>query len=107
LYDEFGFRGEDAPDCRLIDGSVRDFNVMTRRDRLTHTITHATLDEAVPQTLTLRAPVLAFAYVFQGEVSGARAGDTIAFDRADKIALEGAGSLCIVSIFEREHDERG
>jgi len=31
-FEPYSFRGEDRIDCALLDGAVRDFNVMTRRD---------------------------------------------------------------------------
>jgi len=35
-YQPWQFSGDVATDCRLLDGPVRDFNVMSARDRVTH-----------------------------------------------------------------------
>jgi environmental stress-induced protein Ves len=39
LYRPLRFRGESKVEGRLIDGPVRDLNIMTRRERQNHTIT--------------------------------------------------------------------
>lgn len=41
------FRGESAPDCRLLDGATRDFNLMVRRDTATANVAALPANPAV------------------------------------------------------------
>jgi environmental stress-induced protein Ves len=49
------FRGEWPVECRLLDGAVEDFNVMTRRSRCRHALTRMDIDGV--QKITRLAPL--------------------------------------------------
>ncbi|MDF3123874.1 HutD family protein [Rheinheimera sp. 1928-s] len=48
----FAFTGETAIDCTLIDGPVRDFNLMTRRSDVTASVQVLSVTEPLPLRLT-------------------------------------------------------
>jgi environmental stress-induced protein Ves len=75
----FGFKGEWATDCRLIDGAVRDFNVMVRRGWGSAALNG--FDLVKDQRLTLAVAPLAILHLVSGsaECAGVKleAGDTL------------------------------
>ncbi len=96
----FAFRGEARVTCS-VQGSARDFNVMTRRDELSHDV------EIVsnPQRFILDDDELAFVFILRGEVTvgelHCKTADTVYVeDGEDRINVTPApGSLaCMVRI---------
>ncbi|MFJ9952925.1 HutD family protein [Kitasatospora sp. NPDC091207] len=79
----FAFAGEADTGCRLLDGPVVDFNVMTRRGRTTAELTLAAAPGAVgaPADGTVLLVCLA---------GGTVLGDTV-LDRYDAVLLDGPG----------------
>lgn len=101
LYEPLEFRGESQTACRLIDGPVRDFNVMTRRDRFAHDVEVVRLDEERP---SIAGNELRFAYVLHGEADGASAGDTLVIDATSPNSLHAARAgtmLCIAHVYPK------
>ena len=108
----FPFAGELHVDCRLIDGPVRDFNVMTRRADCAHTVE---VREAGARALDLTDATIRFVYVLEGEPTveaspdGAaneplRAGDTLCLDGGAPPQLrarEGSALVALVRIVPR------
>jgi environmental stress-induced protein Ves len=83
--------------CRLLDGPVRDLNVMTRRRVFAHSL--AVL-EAVPGS-SIHTGRLCFIHILRGGLAGAHRGDTIRIDDAKTYAIEEADAgtlLCAVRI---------
>jgi environmental stress-induced protein Ves len=98
-FARFSFAGEAKTWCRLLGGPARDLNVMTRRDRWKHAVAICRLRE---RRLRLAVGPLCFAYVLDGVVLGAAAGDTIRIDGPDVLELEqtaGDATACVVSLF--------
>jgi len=71
----FAFRGDWRTTCRLLDGPVKVFNVMTQRDRYTATLELVPgLDDARPaggETLVAAALPSLDAWILDGPVAGA------------------------------------
>lgn len=101
----FPFAGELKVGCRLIDGPVRDFNVMTRRADCTHAVEVRRVDE---RPLDLAGPEARFVYVFEGQLiveaprSGAgehlNAGDTLRLDGSATMRLRARDGLVRVAL---------
>jgi uncharacterized protein len=98
-YEAFSFSGDAKTTCRLLGGPARDFNVVTRRDRWTHTVG---ISRLMGPRLRLAVARVCFIYVLTGMVLGASAGDTIRIEGPDAIDLEHPNEdayACVVSLF--------
>jgi environmental stress-induced protein Ves len=71
-YGAYSFRGEERVTCRLIDGPVRDFNIMTRREAYRHEVVVTECLEGL-----LGDAEMGFALLLQGSLAGANTGDTL------------------------------
>jgi environmental stress-induced protein Ves len=96
-FQPYAFRGERRVSGRLIDGAVRDFNVMTRRDAYCHTvvITNAAGIARDDAEIT-------FALVLDGSIASARTGDTLMVTGAPTTLEDAKRSnaiLCVVQLF--------
>ncbi|TAM56575.1 HutD family protein [bacterium] len=93
-FHPFPFAGELKVDCRLIDGPVRDFNVMTRRAECTHAVEARRIGE---RALNLAGPEARFVYVFEGElvveVPPSGAGEHLHV--GDTLCLDGSAPVCL------------
>jgi environmental stress-induced protein Ves len=101
LYEPYAFRGELRAWCRLLEGAARDFNVMTKRERVVHRL--ETL--ALPESCRLDAGARRFVYVLRGAVrvlAGiAPCGDTIRVESESvELVPESAETLVAVVTFE-------
>ena len=97
LYVPFRFRGEARTECRLIDGPVRDFNVMTQREHWGHEVT---VHELASEAAHVEVGPIAFVHVLRGRWA-VDAGDTMRVNQTERLALEpvkGAATLCVVSL---------
>lgn len=98
-YVPLEFAGEAKTWCRLVDGPVRDFNVMTDRSRWKHAVQ---ICRVRASRLHLAIGPLCFIYVLEGTVLGAPAGDTLRIEGPDALDLEqtqGEGLAAVVSLF--------
>jgi environmental stress-induced protein Ves len=97
LFVPLGFPGEAGTSCRLADGPARDFNVMTQRDRWSHTVNTETPTDGV---LDVGDVPLAFAYVLQGRLLEAMPGDTLRIDGGGRVAVaaEPRALACVVRL---------
>jgi len=98
-YAPFTFSGNAKTTCRLLDGPARDFNVVTRRDRWSHTVA---ISRVMGPRLQLAVARLCFVYVLRGTILGASAGDTICIEGPDSIEIEHPNEdayACVVSLF--------
>lgn len=90
----FPFPGELSVECQLIDGPVRDFNVMTRRGDCTHAVVELSIDR---RPLELSGAAARFVFVFEGNLvvesapPNAReylsAGDTLRLEDGETLRL--------------------
>lgn len=98
-FHPFAFRGEWRTTCKLIDGPVRDFNVMTRRDAFAHAveIKHVPAGAHVE----LGGADITFATVFKGGLVGASVTDTVRIGGGESVtaAAEAETILGVVRIF--------
>lgn len=98
-YEPFSFSGDAKTTCRLLDGPARDFNVVTRRDRWSHTVA---ISRVMGPRLRLAVGQLCFVYVLRGTILGASAADTIRIEGPDSIEIDHPNEdayACIVSLF--------
>lgn len=93
-FEPFAFRGERRTWCRLLDGPVRDFNVMTARTAFAHSVTIH--DVAEHSKIAVDRP--RFAYVLRGGIAGAQAGDTLDVDPGDAISTHDALAGTILAV---------
>lgn len=95
-----GFSGDQTTRCRLLAGPTRDFNVMTRRAAVAHTLTRDVVVEA--RVVARDEP--SFVYVVAGAfaVAGERLtpGDSLRAEAVpgDSLKLRGAGELLLVRL---------
>lgn len=97
----FSFRGELGVAGRLLDGPVRDFNVMTRRDRYRHRLEFVRIVrgerhaiKSVRYVLVLRGRILVAGQTLEPY-------DAIALDARSSVEVAGEGEgalLCLVSV---------
>jgi len=100
LGEPLAFPGEAAVRARLLGGPTRDFNVMTRRDHYTHTLTVRRPGE--PLTLA-RAPGRGWlVHVFTGAAAGVPAGDSFLLPAGPDatLAIAGEATLVLVGLLE-------
>jgi environmental stress-induced protein Ves len=96
------FPGEAHVQCRLVDGTVRDLNVMTRRDRFVHAIALRSAREGA----ALRCGEARFAVILEGgailDGEFAAALDTIVLPRPGRAVTAGPGGVqaCFVSLYD-------
>lgn len=93
------FTGEAKTWCRLAGGPANDFNVATRRDRWSHSVS---VSRVMGPRLKLSVAALCFVYVLRGTILDARAGDTIRIEGPDALELEHPHEdayACVVSLF--------
>ena len=90
----FAFCGETAIHCALLDGPVRDFNLMSRKDELAAAIETITLS-TVPAELVLSATH--FIYVVSGSVEARFNGQRIALSATDLLQLQHENSTVQLS----------
>lgn len=85
----YAFAGEQALDCSLIDGPVRDFNVMSRRSDCHAQLTlHSLGDIETGRRLRGRcAALLQFFYVFAGRIALTVQGQQYVLDAEHSLAL--------------------
>ncbi len=98
-YQPFSFSGDAKTTCRLLRGPTRDLNVVTRRDRWSHTVA---ISRVMGPRLRLAVELLCFVYVLRGSILDASAGDTICIEGPNAIELEHSredGYACVVSLF--------
>ncbi len=105
--DPFAFSGDAAAHSTLVDGTVTDFNVMTRRDRLQHIVWRLRLEAGDVRDLTRDVRVV---ICESGSVTAAVAGeraqlealDTLLCDATDgrlrRITADTPSTICVVSI---------
>ncbi|MGW1005549.1 HutD/Ves family protein [Streptomyces sp. NPDC002520] len=88
-YEPFPFPGDAATDCRLLDGAIVDFNVMTRRTRAW---AHVRM-EREKFAVEPRTGVVVLVVVLEGTATVEESGVTL--DRFDAVQFEGsdAGTL--------------
>ncbi len=107
-YASCSFAGERRLACRLLDGPVRDFNVMTRRDRCAHAVTIAHLAAGEPCDPGSARVALILAGRLRANGEEARRFDLVAFGHAPVPAWHAGGggaSLCLVRIHLGERPE--
>lgn len=98
-YEPFSFSGDAKTTCRLLGGPTRDLNVVTRRDRWSHTVA---ISRVMGPRLHLAVELLCFVYVLRGSIMGASTGDTIRMHGPDAIELHHSREdayACVVSLF--------
>lgn len=97
LFQPLAFRGEARVRCRLRDGPARDFNVMTRRDRWSHTVTVETLSGG---SLEMNDAKLGFAFVLEGMLLDAMRGDTLRIEGGYRVELgsQAPVTACVVRL---------
>jgi environmental stress-induced protein Ves len=96
LGEALAFSGEAGVRARLLGGPTRDFNVMTRRDRYTHTLTLRRPGE--PLTL-VRAPGTSWlVHVLTGAAAGVPAGDSFLLPAGPDATLAIAGEATLVIV---------
>ena len=96
-FQPYAFRGERRTWCRLLDGPVRYFNVMTRRSAFSHAV--AVREAGAP--IAVERGSRCFVHVLSGGIGEARAGDTLRIDRPGAFATDDAelGTLlCVATI---------
>jgi environmental stress-induced protein Ves len=99
LFEPFAFAGELRTWCRLLNGPVSDFNVVTQRSRWKHTVNVCPVRDS---RLQLAIGPLCFIYVLEGSVLGGHAGDTLRIEGPGALDLEqtsAPGLACVVSLF--------
>ncbi|HZY99577.1 MAG TPA: HutD family protein [Candidatus Baltobacteraceae bacterium] len=98
-FEPFSFSGDAKTKCRLLGGPARDFNVVTQRDRWSHTVA---ISRVMGRRLQLTVAQLCFVYVLRGTVLEASTGDTIRIEGPDAIEIEHPNEdayVCVVSLF--------
>ncbi|MEY9963724.1 environmental stress-induced protein Ves [Streptacidiphilus sp. MAP12-16] len=85
-YQPFAFAGDADTGCRLLDGPIVDFNVMTRRDRVRATVAIVRDDLALPSEGTVLVLLL----------DGRARLDDSDLDQYDAALLDGPGSTSLV-----------
>ncbi|MFG2885151.1 HutD family protein [Streptomyces sp. NPDC048297] len=88
-YEPFPFPGDAATGCRLLDGPIVDFNVMTRRSRAWAHVRMEREDFAVEP----RSGVVVLAVVLQGTATVAESGVTLGRFDAVQFSGDDAGTL--------------
>ncbi len=103
----FSFPGDAAAHSTLVDGAVTDFNVMTRRNRVHHSVQRLRLQAGETRDLP---PDIRAAFCQSGdvlvEIAGVRARleplDTMLRDANDsgpwRLTVEGLATVCLISI---------
>jgi environmental stress-induced protein Ves len=84
------FTGDDPVHATLAAGPIVDFNLMTRRSRLSHTATRLTLE--APRSLAVEGE-LGVVLVLSGGVVLARDGAALSLARGDLATLDAGGAL--------------
>jgi environmental stress-induced protein Ves len=82
----FSFPGDAPAAAKLTDGPVDDLNVMTRRDRFTHTLIRRTLSGS--ETLTPRPSGVIVIYVEHGIVTASAGAQTLTATHRDTLILD-------------------
>ncbi|HEY4163031.1 MAG TPA: HutD family protein [Dongiaceae bacterium] len=98
-FEPFPFAGEWQADCTLIDGPVRDFNLMTARDRISANldILRPTQRISVPASRTLVVHALRGDIVVRSEKLAA--GDTLRIDSAETpVEITGDSAAVVAAI---------
>lgn len=91
------FSGDDAALGALVDGPVRDFNVIVDRTRATATL--AVLRVAAPLRLACAAGETVVVHLLDGALDGAARGDTLVLDGPQALTpAEGAAEVVIARI---------
>lgn len=86
------FAADRPVQARLLDGTITDLNVMTRRGRYQHTVRRLVLDGAQPTETTVTAPALLLCE--HGRMHCTVDGATLALDARDAVLIRDAkGSL--------------
>ncbi len=105
LAEGLAFPGEATVHARLLDGPTRDFNVMTRRDLYTHTLTLHRPGE--PLTLT-RSPERSWlVHVLDGAGLDMRAGDSFLLPAGPAATLTVADEAALVVVGLHSREMRG
>ena len=93
------FAGEHGVQCRLLDGSTTDFNVIVRRDRCTMQVYHRPLVGSM--VFFAEAGVLWAIHLIAGRASIKSAGGSVAFNAGDTVLLDaGADDAAARSILD-------
>jgi hypothetical protein len=98
-FEAFTFSGDAKTSCRLLGGPVQDFNVVTQRDRWSHSVS---ISRVMGPRVRLTIGNLCLVYVLRGTLLDAAAGDTIRIEGPDAIDLEHPNEdayACVVSLF--------
>jgi environmental stress-induced protein Ves len=85
-HGRIAFRGEDALDCRLLDGPTRDFNLIWRRDRVRAELLHRPL--VGPMVFFPEAGVRWLAYLISGRARVKDRPDVSPLDSGDRLLLD-------------------